>query len=206
MLGGAPAEDSDLGEELSHQQPELAISQHQGTPCSLNLLKDPKGRRQRFDKHGLHIAHTGRQMVQILAWNGYPLRECPVLASDAQHPALGAVVPQARPAPGTDPAGTVDLGHHPPTLNQADELVARDAPESCITSKQLQIGAADSGQEYIHHDLTLTGNRVRAIRPERERPVLEPQRPQLQTPLPESKHLAGSQGECQNPDQPDQPA
>src|ERR1700737_5189933 len=80
---------------------------------------------------------------------------------DPQHRPLRAVAAQPPPAPGAAAAGEIDLADDPfaekpggrRSLDDPDELVARNSREGGVTATQLQIRVADSREDDPHESL-----------------------------------------------------
>ena len=150
-----------------------------------DLLLHLQGGRGRLREDRHLVGHGRRHLVQVRDRQDQVLRERAVAFDDPEHGAALAMRRPAGPAGRALAAGGVDLAHHPLAdpalgargrLDGPDELVARDPRVRVIAPHQLEVGVAHAGLEDAHQGFAGRRRGRRAVVPQTEPPVLEPQR------------------------------
>ena len=147
-----------------------------------HLLLDLEGGGERLGEDGRVRRDGVRYQMQVLDREREILGEGAVPAHDAEH---GAALAVRAPAGRTRGAGTthrVDLPddaaadeRRRPPLDDADELVARNAGEGVVAARQLDVRVADPGADHPNERLARGRLRDRNVVPEAQATVLEPE-------------------------------
>ena len=103
------------GQGKGHQEAQGAVAYHQGpfSRVGRRSLGNRQRGGQRLGKDRGVVRHARGHDMEVFCRQGEVLGKSAVFAPQTQNPALLAVLGQALATPATDPAGNIDLPHHP---------------------------------------------------------------------------------------------
>ena len=151
----------------------------------LDLLEDAQRRPGRLGEDRQLVGQLFRHGVQVRDGQEEGLGEDPRPVDDAEHRATLAVAGAVGAASRALAADGVDLAHHAAAdplgrsgrlLHPAHELVARDAGVGVVALDQLEVGAADAGQQHPDARLAPRRGRCGDVVANPYPPVLQPDR------------------------------
>jgi hypothetical protein len=121
--------------------------------------------------------------VEVLARQGQIAGERSIATDDPEHGAPLAVARAPAPAGGAPVADGVDLADDAPAdellralLDHPDELVAEHADVGVVAAHQLEVGAADAGEQHAHQRFALGRPRDLEVLAQANPRLLEPDR------------------------------